>query len=183
MGGTWSGRTIFVLRDALRQPDVKISNANIHDAEAIAAIWNPLIRDTTITFNNVEKSAESLHDMIMERQAAGYAFLLAQEDGQLVGFATYGQFRAGVGYAQTMEHTVALSDAAKGRGVAAALLDALEIHAKARGVHSMLAGISADNIAAVKFHAKAGYSQVGVIPQAGRKFDRWLDLILLQKIL
>lgn len=162
---------------------MKISNASVHDVEDIAAIWNPLIRGTTITFNSVEKTAHILRDLIEERAVVGHAFLVARDGGKLAGFATYGQFRAGIGYAQTMEHTVILSEAAQGTDVAVKLLGALEAHAKASGVHSMLAGVSSDNIAAVKFHTKAGYSQVGVIPQAGRKFGRWLDLVFLQKIL
>ena len=158
-----------------------LRDATAADAPAIAALWNPVIRDTTITFNPVEKSPRDVADMIAERQAA-HGFLVAHDDN-LLGFATYGQFRGGLGYRHTAEHTIILGPAARGRGAGRALMDALCDHARARGFHSMFAGCSAENPGAVTFHERMGFRQVAVLPQVGRKFDRWIDLILLQKML
>ena len=158
-----------------------LRDATAADAAAIAALWNPVIRDTTITFNPVEKSADDVAAMIAERQVA-HGFLLAEDDG-LLGFATYTQFRGGAGYRHTAEHTIILVPAAQGRGVGRALMDAMCDHARTRGFHSMFAGCSAENPGAVTFHARMGFSRVAVLPQVGRKFDRWIDLILLQKML
>ena len=108
---------------------------------------------------------------------------IAIKDGTLLGFANYGQFRSGVGYAHTKEHTVILADNAQGKGVGQALITALESHAKQNDVHSMIAGVSDENSTAIAFHKELGYEQVGHIPQAGRKFGRWLGVVLLQKIL
>jgi L-amino acid N-acyltransferase YncA len=72
---------------------VKILPARAEDAEAIVAIWNPIIRDTTVTFNSVEKSPDDVIAMIDARHAAGQAFLVARQGDQLLGFAGYGSFR------------------------------------------------------------------------------------------
>lgn len=158
-----------------------IRDACAADATAIAAIWNPVIRDTTITFNPVEKSTADAVALITERQTA-HGFLIA-EDAGLLGFATYAQFRGGMGYRHTAEHTIILTPQARGRGVGRALMMALCDHAKGQGMHGLFAGCSAENTGAVTFHQALGFAQVAVLPQVGRKFDRWIDLILLQKML
>ena len=151
------------------------------DAGSIAEIWNPFIRDTAITFNSVEKSAQDIAADIAARSAAGHAFLVAEDWGVCLGFAAYGQFRAGPGYARTGENTIILGPGAQGRGVGRALMAALEDHARAANIHSMIAGVSAENPGGVAFHERLGYARVAVLPQVGWKFGRWLDLILLQK--
>lgn len=155
-----------------------IRQARPEDAEAIAALWNPVIRDTAMTFNSVEKTSE----VIAEDIAARHAFLLAEDDA-LLGFATYGQFRGGVGYARTGEHTIVLAPDTRGRGIGRALMGALEGHAREAGFHSMIAGVSGENPGGIAFHERMGYAQVAVLPQVGWKFERWMDLILLQKLL
>lgn len=160
---------------------MKILPARAEDAEAIVAIWNPIIRDTTVTFNSVEKSPDDVITMIDARHAAGQAFLVARQGDQLLGFAGYGSFRNGIGYAHTVEHTVILADHARGKGVGSALIAALESHARVNGIHTMVASISEENTAAVEFHKAVGFEQVAHIREAGRKFDRWLDVIFMQK--
>lgn len=162
---------------------MSIRPATPDDAEAIAAIWNPFIRDTAITFNSVEKTVRGLADDIEAKALDGKGFFVAKVDGSVAGFATYGQFRGGVGYARTMEHTVILHDRAHGRGVGRALMTAIEDQARVTGVHSMFAGVSAENPAAVAFHKAVGYVEMARLPQVGYKFGRWMDLVLLQKML
>ena len=89
--------------------------AAAQDAGAVAAIWNPVIRETAATFTTQEKTIAGLTADFAARAAEGKAFLLAEEAGQLLGFATYFQFRNGPGYAHTMEHTIVLAPAARGR--------------------------------------------------------------------
>jgi L-amino acid N-acyltransferase len=159
-----------------------IRPATAADCAAIAAIWNPIIRETAVTFTTAEKTAEGLEAWIAEKAAADLPFLLAVE-GELLGFATYGPFRAGPGYARTMEHTVILGPTARGRGVGRRLMAALEAHAAARGVHSMIAGVSGENLAGRAFHAAIGYAEIAVLPEVGWKFARWMDLVVMQKML
>ena len=157
-----------------------IRQARPDDAGAITALWNPVIRDSAITFNSVEKTVDDLKAEIATRRA----FLLAEdEDSGLLGFASYGQFRGGVGYARTGEHTIILAPDTRGQGIGRGLMLALEDHARAAGFHSMIAGVSGENPGGAAFHERVGYAQVAVLPQVGWKFGRWMDLILLQKLL
>ena len=150
------------------------------DAAAICAIWNQIIRDTDITFNSVEKTVADVEARIAEKAALGYAMLVAEDNG-VQGFATYDQFRPGLGYQHTGEHSITLDPGARGRGIGRPLLAELEAHAKTRGFQTMFACVSAENAAGVKFHAALGYQEVAILPKVGFKFDRWLDLILMRK--
>jgi L-amino acid N-acyltransferase YncA len=160
-----------------------IRAATAGDAPAIAALWNQVIRDTLITFNPVEKSPDEVARLITARAAAGRAFLVADGPEGIVGFATYDQFRAGEGYARTMEHSINLVPGAWGQGIGRRLMVALEDHARQAGVHVMVAAVSGGNPAGRAFHARLGYAEVGVMAQVGTKFGRFLDLVLMQKIL
>ncbi|PJF09025.1 GNAT family N-acetyltransferase [Pseudorhodobacter sp. MZDSW-24AT] len=159
-----------------------IRAASAADAEAVAAIWNHYIRDTVATFNSAEKSVAEVAATLAARQVQR-CFLVAEGAGGVLGFATYDQFRGGVGYAHSMEHTVLLAPGAQGRGVGRALMAAVEAHATKAGAHVMVAGVTAENAAGQAFHGRLGYHEVGRMPQVGRKFGRWMDLVLMQKIL
>ena len=160
-----------------------IRPATAADAQRLADLINHWVSGSTITFNPVPRTAQDITAMIADKAAAGHAVLLAETGGAVLGYATYGQFRAGLGYAHAMEHSIALSPDARGRGVGRALLRAVEDHARAAGAHVMLAGVSGENAEGRAFHTAMGYAVVAVIPQVGRKFDRWLDLVLMQKFL
>ncbi len=153
------------------------------DAAAICGIWNPVIRDSLATFNATEKTPADIAQMIADKAAAGHAFLVAEVDQQRVGFGYLAQFRGGIGYRHSAEHTIYISAGAQGQGTGRALMDALCDHARAAAFHSLWAGVSAANPAAVQFHQRMGFKQVATLKEVGRKFDRWLDLILLQKML
>jgi phosphinothricin acetyltransferase len=153
------------------------------DYPAILALWNPLIRETTTTFSSEEKTAGSLGEMVTQRRAGGHDFFVACDGAELLGLATYAQFRGGNGYSHAMEHTIILADAARGRGVGRALMLHLEAHARAGGAHTLFAGVSAENAAGIAFHAALGFREVARIPEVGRKFGRWLDLVLMMKFL
>jgi phosphinothricin acetyltransferase len=161
----------------------EIRAATLGDAPAISAIWAPVIRATAITFNPEIRPAEFVADMIATRQAGPGAFMVAHAGDAVLGFASYAQFRAGLGYARTMEHTIVLAPAAQGKGLGRRLLTALEDHARAQGHHVMVAAITGSNTGSVRFHASAGYDHVGTMPQVGWKFGRFHDLVLMQKTL
>ncbi|SEQ25048.1 GNAT family N-acetyltransferase [Thalassovita taeanensis] len=162
---------------------MSIRAATPADAPRIAEIWNHVIRTSAATFSNLEKTPEGLAQDFADKAADGKTFLVAEIDGQVVGFATYFQFRGGPGYAKTMEHTVILAPRAHGRGLGRALMAGIEEHARAGGAHSIFAGVSAENEAGVAFHAAVGYAEVARLSEVGFKFGRWMDLVLMQKML
>ncbi|WP_227426493.1 GNAT family N-acetyltransferase [Roseibaca sp. Y0-43] len=165
------------------QSMVTIRPATAQDAPAICALWNPIIRDTVVTFNPVERTPEDIADMIATRQAGPGAFFVAEAAGTMLGFATYGQFRAGLGYGRCMEHSINLAPEARGQGLGPRLMAALEDHARQAGHHVMVAAITGSNDGSVRFHAALGYVHVGTMPQVGWKFGQYHDLVLMQKIL
>ena len=160
-----------------------IRPAQEEDLKTVLGFWNVVIRDTTISFSDEEKTLDSLRDMIIERRERGYEFLVAAGD-KPVGLATYSQFRDGNnGYRHSMEHTIILAPEARGHGVGRRLMHWLETHARVAGHHTMIAGVSGENEAGIAFHAALGYREIARIPETGWKFNRWLDLVLMQKML
>lgn len=151
--------------------------ARIGDAAAIARIQNPVIRDTAITFNSREKTSHEIAAAIRELPC----FLVAEDEGAVLGFVSYVQFRRGVGYARAMEHTILLAPEARGSGAGRALMTAAEDHARAAGIGSLWAGVSGENPDGVAFHARIGFEEVATLPRVGFKFGRWMDLVLMRK--
>lgn len=149
------------------------------DAPTIAAFWNPLIRDTAITFSPLEKTADEIAAMIATRQA----FLVIDRGQGAEGFASYSQFRSGPGYAFAQEHTVILAASTRRRGAGRALMAALEDHARQHGHHAMIGGVSGSNPEGIAFHARIGYAEVARMPQVGWKLGAWHDLVFMQKLL
>ena len=146
------------------------------DAGDIAALWSRYVRETACTFHAEEKTAEAVAAMIDARPV-----FVAEAAGQFAGFAHYGPFRAGDGYRHTAEHTLYLAPEAQGRGLGRALMAGVEDHARGAGIHTLWAGISAENPAGVAFHARLGFSEAARLPEVGRKFGRWMDLVLMVK--
>ncbi|MCH2163260.1 MAG: GNAT family N-acetyltransferase [Marinovum sp.] len=157
-----------------------IRDATSQDAAAIAEIINALVRDTTVTFTSIEKTRD---DISQAMSSTPGTYLVADVDDEVVGYASYGPFRAGPGYARAAEHSIALKTSSHRTGAGRALLMALERRARAASIHCLIAGVSGENLAGQAFHRALGYHVVGQISQVGRKFDRWLDLVLMQKFL
>ncbi len=156
-----------------------IRPAEPRDACAIAAILNQIIRDTTITFNSVEKTEAEVADGIAQADA----YFVAELDNAVVGYASFGPFRKGIGYEAVKEHSIGLHPDVRVAGIGSKLLENIEKSAKSMGVRNMVAGVSIENDAGLKFHAKHGYERVGHLPAIGQKFNRSIDLVLMQKTL
>lgn len=149
------------------------------DGAAVAALHNPVIRHTTITFTTRLRGAGEVDALI----AGGQRHWLAEEGRVPIGFATFFPFRRGPGYARTFEHTVIVAPRARGRGAGRALMAAAERGAADAGGHSLFAGVAGENAAGRAFHAALGFAEAARLPQVGWKFGRWHDLVLMQKFL
>ncbi|MGI1663103.1 GNAT family N-acetyltransferase [Palleronia sp. KMU-117] len=155
--------------------------ADAGDAAAIAEIWNAIIRDTLVTFNPIEKSRTEVEALIAARIGAAGGTFVAEIGGRVAGFASYAQFRGGAGYARTMEHTILLAPEARGQGFGRGLMAAVMEDARAKGVHSLFAGVSGANPEGRAFHCALGFQEVAVLREVGWKWGRWHDLHLMQK--
>lgn len=159
---------------------MSLRRAEPRDADAIAGIWNAVIRDTLATFTNAEKDPFALAAQI---KAEPQRWHVAEVEGEVVGFACYFQFRSGPGYAQSMEYTIHLSADARGKGLGRDLLEAVQAAAKAEGAHSFYGGVSGANPEGQRFHERIGFERLAVLPEVGRKNGLWLDLHLYHKFL
>ena len=162
----------------------RVRPATTADAPAILDIYNYAVRETTAVWTETPASLDNRLALMAERAARGYPFLVAElADGAVAGYATFGDFRYFDGYAATVEHSVYVGPQFHRRGVARALMPPLIDAARACGKHVMVGAIAADNDASIRLHAAFGFEKTGLMPQVGRKFGRWLDLLWMQKIL
>lgn len=156
---------------------MSIRAATPSDAPGIADIWNPAIRDTTVTFNPVEKTMAEIAALT----CAENPFFVWDDAGRVTGFASYFPFRSGLGYLHTVEHTILLHPDAQGQGIGRKLLTHICDHARAADKHTLIAVVAKENDAGLAFHAAMGFVRRATLPEVGFKFGRWLDAVFMQK--
>lgn len=146
-------------------------------ADEILEILNHAISNTTALFDYRPRTAAMMSSWIAAKKAGNYPIMGAIDDaGLLLGFASYGQFRAWPAYKYTVEHSVYVHHEHRRKGIAKKLLAAIMEKAIEQNYHVLVAGIEAQNTASVQLHINAGFQHCGTIHQVGYKFDRWLDL-------
>lgn len=160
---------------------IRISDATEADLAGLLAIYNDIITTSTAVYSDVPVTLEDRRQWWRARTAQGYPVLVARDARGVAGFATFGDFRAWPGYRFTVEHSVHVRAAGRGGGVGTLLVQALFPRAAALGKHVMIAGVDADNAASIRFHERLGFEQRGHLREVGYKFDRWLDLVFLQR--
>ncbi len=160
---------------------LKIADATEADLPGLVAIYNEVIATSTAIYPNQAVTLADRRAWWRARTAQGYPVLLAADASGVSGFATFGDFRAWLGYRFTVEHTVHVRADCRGQGVGTQLLKALLPRAVACHKHIMIAGVDAANCASIRFHERLGFTQAGHLREVGYKFDRWLDLVFLQR--
>jgi L-amino acid N-acyltransferase len=162
---------------------MEIRDALHSDAPGILRIYNDAVVHTTAIWNDQPSSLESRLVWLQERQQSGFPVLVAADDSNVLGYASFGMFRPFDGYRHTVEHSVYVDSGSRRTGIGYALVEGLIPRARALNMHVMVAGIEATNESSLKLHARLGFAPVGHLRSVGRKFDRWLDLILMQLML
>jgi phosphinothricin acetyltransferase len=153
-----------------------IRPAHADDAKAIAAIYNPYILNTTISFEEETVADAAMAQRIADVQAGGLPWLVAEQDGKVLGYAYATKWRVRHAYRFSVESSVYLAPEAARQGVGTALYTALLQQLAERGVHLVIGGIALPNDASVALHEKMGYEKVAHFREVGFKFGRWLDV-------
>jgi L-amino acid N-acyltransferase YncA len=160
-----------------------VSCAYDQHAAAILDILNEAIANSTALYDYKPRAPESMVGWFKAKETGRFPVIGAIEDGKLLGFASYGTFRAWPAYKYTVEHSVYVHRDHRGRGLGAALMKKLIDAAREQQYHVMIGGIDAANRASVALHEKLGFVHAGTIKDAGYKFGRWLDLAFYQLLL
>jgi L-amino acid N-acyltransferase len=161
---------------------MEVRLARIDDAEATRAIYNVEVTGSTVTFDIEPRTLEKQRAWILQHQGPHPA-VVAVEDGVVAGFGSLSPFRERAAYATTVEDSVYVDGAWRGRGVGRALLEELVALARARGFHTVIARTTGDNEPSIALHRACGFQLVGTEKEVGRKFGRWLDVTILQRML
>jgi L-amino acid N-acyltransferase YncA len=150
----------------------------------ILAIFNEAIANSTALYDYQPRAAESMVGWFEAKTKGRYPVIgIEDESGTLVGFGSYGTFRAWPAYKYTVEHSIYIDSRFRGQGHGRVLLEALISAAIEQDYHVMVGGIDASNAVSIKLHESLGFTHCGTVKQAGFKFGRWLDLAFYQKIL
>ena len=153
-------------------------------AAAILAILNEAIVNSTALYDYKPRTPENMVTWFATKRANGFPVIgVEDESGELLGFASYGTFRAFPAYKYTVEHSVYVDSAHRGKGLGRTLMEAIVEEAVKRDVHVMVGAIDAANAGSIALHQSLGFEHSGTVRQAGFKFGRWLDVAFYQRIL
>jgi L-amino acid N-acyltransferase len=151
------------------------------DLPQILAIYNDVIATTTAVYREEPVTLEDRLSWWRSRVAASYPVLVAEDRGGILGFSSFGDFRAWPCYWPTVEHSVHVRADRRGEGLGSALLAPLFLRASALRKHMMIAAIDARNEPSLRLHARLGFERAGYFHEVGFKFGRWLDLVFMQR--
>jgi phosphinothricin acetyltransferase len=153
------------------------------DAEPIRAIYNAEVTGSAATFDLVPRTAEEQQAWMAEHRGPHPAIVALDDEDQVLGFGSLSVFRNRPAYATTVENSVYVDASRRGAGVGRALLDELVVLAGQHGFHTVIARVGGGNEASIRLHLACGFQMVGVEREVGRKFNRWLDVSVLQRLL
>ena len=159
---------------------MQIRDAVEADFEEITAIYNDVLTNSTAIYNDRPASVGDRIAWWRTRLEQHYPVFVTTDGERMCGFGSYGDFRSWPGYRYTVEGTVHVASGLRGQGVGSQLLNALIAHAHQAGKHSMIAGVDSENTASLRFLERFGFERVGLLREVGYKFERFLDLVLLQ---
>lgn len=161
---------------------MEIRTAEIADAEAIREIYNHEVTGSTVTFDLVPRTLAEQEAWLTARSGA-HTVLVGHEGPSVLGFASLSPYRDRPAYSTTVEDSIYVHRSHHGKGVGRALLGALVETAGAHGFHTMVGRIVGGHEASIALHRSVGFTVVGTEREVGRKFGRWLDVVVMQRML
>ena len=153
------------------------------DTQAILEIINHNILHSTSLYDYSVRTIEQQKAILEDKIKKGFPVIVAEKEGEILGFGMYSEFRFREAYQFTVEHSVYVAANHLGKGIGKRLLSELIVLAKAQKLHTMIGVIDSENQNSIAFHEQFGFKIVGVIKESGYKFDRWLDSVFMQLIL
>lgn len=162
---------------------IQIRPATEADLDEILYIYNDAILNTTAVYNYKAHTLDMRWEWFKEKKEKGLPVYVAHEGSKVIGFSTYGPFRVWAAYKYTVESSVYIHPEHKGKGIAKLLYTPLIDHAQKMQVHTLVAGIDAENQASIRLHEHFGFIPVAHFKEVGYKFDKWLDLVFMQLLL
>jgi phosphinothricin acetyltransferase len=166
--------------------ELVIRDATRADLPVLRDLYNAFIPTTTGAWTEAVQTLAEREAWFARQCERGHPVLVAADGDAVVGFTAYDDFRGEgkwPGYRYTAEHTIHVLESAWGRGIGRRLLEALMERARARDIHVLVAAIDGANLESIAFHSRLGFVEVARMPEVGWKFDQWLDLVLMQRIL
>ena len=150
------------------------------DVPGILDIYNDAVRTTTAIWNETPVDLANRQAWFSARQAQQYPILVAVDNDEVTGYASFGDWRPFEGFRYSVEHSVYVRNDQRGKGLGPRLMQALIERARSCGKHVMVAAIESGNLASIRLHERLGFVTTGQMPQVGIKFGRWLDLTFMQ---
>lgn len=170
----------MILRVPLPPPTVRA--ATLDDAEAIRQIYNREVTSSTVTFDLVPRTLEDQRAWL-EAHSGAHPAVVAVRGHDIVGFGSLSAYRERPAYATTVEDSVYVHHDARGLGVGRLVLEELVRLGRAHGFHAMMARVVGGHEASISLHRSCGFDLVGVEREVGRKLGKWLDVVLMQRLL
>src|SRR5215207_8373210 len=161
---------------------MEVRLARLDDAEAMRSIYNVEVTGSTVTFDLVPRTLAE-QQRWLEARSGAYAAIVAVEHGEVTGFASLSPYRDRPAYRTTVEDSVYVDRPHQGRGTGRRLLAELLERADESGFHAVMARIVGGHEASIALHRSLGFEVVGTEREVGRKFNRWLDVVLMQRLL
>ena len=163
--------------------EVNIRSYKTQDTQAILDIVNHSILHSTALYDYTVRSYEQQRLILEEKISKKFPVIVAEINGEVVGFGMYSEFRFREAYQYTVEHSVYLNENFQEKGIGKLLLEKLIALAREQKMHTMIGVIDSENQESIKFHEKFGYKSIGIVKESGYKFDRWLNSVFVQLIL
>jgi L-amino acid N-acyltransferase YncA len=160
--------------------EITIRDAVEQDIAAILEIYNHVILNTTSVYSEHPHTYDMRLSWFKERTGSGFPVFVAEQDGQIIGFSSFGHFRVWPCYRYTVENSVYVHIDHRGKGISKLLLQPLIDRAREMKLHAMIAGIDADNEVSYQLHRSFGFVEVAHFKEVGFKFGRWLDLKFME---